>query len=112
MDQVSKIIGDRIRTIRQKNGLTQSELADRAGVAVTTIGSLERGDTGTKLTTLWKAIDALDISYYDFFKPVDIELKKASTPTAATSCYDWLKDKTTDQQERILRILKEIDGFN
>ena len=67
MDQVSQIIGERVRTIRSERKWTQSELADRAGLGLTTIGKLERGDHESKLATLMKTIDALEVEQIVFF---------------------------------------------
>lgn len=112
MDKASEIIGKNVSALRAKKGLTQGELADLAGVAISTIGSLEGGRKGPKLDTLCKVIDAFGISYCDFFRSVDIELKKESSPNTAITIYEWLINKTTDQQEQVLSVLKVFDGFN
>ena len=114
MGQVSRIIGEHICKMRAEKGWTQNELADKAGLGLTTIGKLERGDNGVMLETILKTIDAFKISYSDFFKIVDVEIESLSAPSPAITCYEWLKEQTTDQQERILsifRILGEVDGF-
>jgi transcriptional regulator with XRE-family HTH domain len=44
MDNFRKRFGDRIRALRNDRGWSQEELADRAGLHRTYIGSVERGE--------------------------------------------------------------------
>lgn len=58
-------LAENIRVNRARKRLTQKDLADRAGVAVATIGKLERGiqsEEETELRTVIKLATALDIS--------------------------------------------------
>ena len=58
-------LAENIRVCRARKRLTQKDLADRAGVAVATIGKLERGiqsEEETELRTVIKLATALDIS--------------------------------------------------
>lgn len=65
-DDVSPLdltLGELIRTYRQRIGLTQEELAGESGVAVGTIGELERGlNTGPRQDTINRLCDALLLS--------------------------------------------------
>lgn len=58
-------LAENIRVNRARKRLTQKDLADRAGVAIATIGKLERGiqsEEETELHTVIKLATALDIS--------------------------------------------------
>jgi len=58
-------LAENIRVNRARKRLTQKDLADRAGVAIATIGKLERGiqsEEETELRTVIKLATALDIS--------------------------------------------------
>lgn len=58
-------LAENIRVNRARKRLTQKNLADRAGVAIATIGKLERGiqsEEETELRTVIKLATALDIS--------------------------------------------------
>lgn len=58
-------LAENIRVNRARKRLTQKDLADRAGVAIATIGKLERGiqsEEETELRTVIKLAAALDIS--------------------------------------------------
>ncbi|WP_311409266.1 helix-turn-helix domain-containing protein [Lancefieldella parvula] len=58
-------LAENIRVNRARKRLTQKDLADRSGVAIATIGKLERGiqsEEETELRTVIKLATALDIS--------------------------------------------------
>lgn len=54
--------GERIKAARNKAGLKQSELAEKLGVAVITIGQYERGKRQPRLEQLQAIAAALDVS--------------------------------------------------
>jgi transcriptional regulator with XRE-family HTH domain len=59
--QVSKL-GDRIKDLRRKKNLSQSELADKAGVSYAQIGRYETKGSQPPANTLKKIADALGVS--------------------------------------------------
>lgn len=50
-----------VATMRRARGLSQAALAERAGLAVDTIGRLERGAFSPSLETLFKLADGLSV---------------------------------------------------
>jgi HTH-type transcriptional regulator/antitoxin HipB len=56
-----KQFGAAIRRQRKLNGLSQTELGDRVLKRQATISTLEDGDTGTKLGTLFDVLAALNL---------------------------------------------------
>ena len=54
-------IGNVIKRQRRAAGLTQQELAERLGVRQATVSSVEAGAGGTKLSTLFDMLAALDL---------------------------------------------------
>ncbi len=58
--QVERALGARIERIRLARNWTQSQLADRAGVSVRTMGRLEKG-TGATLDTFIRVLRALEL---------------------------------------------------
>ena len=67
MDKVINKIGNRIRYFRLRNGLSQEKLALAAGMNTVYIGHLERGLQSPTMTTLDKIVEALNVSYSEFF---------------------------------------------
>ena len=53
--------GGVVREYRLRAGLSQEELAGRAGAAVKTIGNIEAGRTVPRLSTVWLLADALGL---------------------------------------------------
>ncbi len=60
--------GDRVREERHKLGLSQEELASRAGVHRTYIGMIERAEKNITLENIEKIATALKITLPDIFK--------------------------------------------
>jgi len=63
-------IGEKIKHWRQKKGLTQNQLAEKAGLTIATIGRIEAGiRQGTNITTLQRIAEALGISLDKLLNP-------------------------------------------
>ncbi len=60
--------GQKIRGQRTKMGISQEELAARAGVHRTYIGMIERAEKNITLENIEKICKALDLKIGDFFK--------------------------------------------
>lgn len=61
-DKILVKFGQRIRELRHALGLSQEELAERAGVHRTYVGMIERGEKNITLKSLAKIAKALGIS--------------------------------------------------
>ena len=62
--------GNRIREERLKQGLSQEELASRAGVHRTYIGMIERAEKNITLENIEKITRALNLKIEDIFKNI------------------------------------------
>lgn len=63
-------IGEKIKHWRQKRGLTQKQLAEKAGLTIATIGRIEVDIRhGTNITTLQRIADGLGISLDKLLNP-------------------------------------------
>lgn len=60
-------VGERIRYFRHLRGLSQEQLALRAGINTAFLGHLERGLKSPTITTLEKLVKALEITFEDLF---------------------------------------------
>lgn len=65
---ISKIIGDRLKFIRNKKALSQEELANICGLDRTYIIYIETAKKNVTVATLYKITKALGITLSDFFK--------------------------------------------
>ena len=60
-------VGSELRTLRNRQGLSQRQLALRAGVSNATISLIEHGRTDPSLGLLKRILDALGVSFAEFF---------------------------------------------
>ncbi len=60
-ERIKKEFGKHLKSLRENEGWTQEELADRAGMHFTYIGQIERGVRNPSLVNLYKLAKALGI---------------------------------------------------
>ena len=61
-EETRKRIGQRVKALRTMAGLTQQELADRAGLQRTHIGRIEDGAFGSQVETIQQVAEALGMT--------------------------------------------------
>ena len=66
--KLKKIFSNNLRKFRINKGLSQEELADKAGVHRTYIGSVERGERNITINVMEKITIAIERPITDFFK--------------------------------------------
>ncbi len=64
-------IGHKLRTIRKQRGLSQRELATRAGLTNGTISLIEKNRTSPSVASLKSLLDAIPISMAEFFSTLE-----------------------------------------
>ena len=69
-DDIRIRFGQRLRELRQAKGLSQEELAFRAGLHRTYVSSAERGQRNVALVNIEKLARALGIDIADLFRGV------------------------------------------
>jgi transcriptional regulator with XRE-family HTH domain len=65
---IRRAMAANVRRIRAERGLTQEDLADRAGVSVRYLGSIERGATAATVVVLERLARALRVTPCDLLK--------------------------------------------
>ncbi len=63
-----KVFASRLRQIRQAKCLSQEELADRAGLHRTYVGSVERGERNISIDNIERLANALEIDIIELLK--------------------------------------------
>ena len=66
--QILREVGLRIQQERKKLGMSQEELAFRAGMHRTYIGMIERAERNITLSNIKKLADALQLNIKDLFE--------------------------------------------
>ena len=69
-----RVIGNRFLSFRKKTGMTQSELAEAAGLSDRAYADIERGTVNMRIETFLKLCNALQISPNDILTDNDTEL--------------------------------------
>lgn len=64
-----RLVGENVRRIRQKKGLTQEHLADISGFSQQYISGLERGRRNPTVVTVYELASALGANYLDLMRP-------------------------------------------
>lgn len=64
---IEEKVGNRIKELRNRLGISQEELGFRSGVHRTYIASLEVGKRNVSIATLEKIVNALEVSFSEFF---------------------------------------------
>ena len=72
MQGLQKNIGDRIRELREKKGLSQEELAEMCHLHRTYVGLIERGRRNLSLATIEVVAGALGVSIAELFSGLDV----------------------------------------
>ena len=68
-NSIKDLLGHNIRLYRETIGLSQEELAERAGISPPFLGSIERGEKWPSHETLTGIAAGLKVQAYDLFKP-------------------------------------------
>ncbi len=109
MNEISKVIGQRIRNYRNQLGFSQEKLAELAGCHPTYIGQIERGEKNATIESIERITSALNISLSKLFEK--LEFCNETISDIPLKCYDFLSAKSVDEQELLYKILLEIDEY-
>lgn len=66
MDNMNLIIGNRLKDIRNKRGISLDEVSRLTGVSKAMLGQIERGKSVPTVSTLWKISTGLKVSFSFF----------------------------------------------
>jgi transcriptional regulator with XRE-family HTH domain len=89
-----KEFGMRIRALRKRRGLSQSEMAKKCGLHWTYIGGVERGERNPTLTTLKRMADSMKVD----LPPLLGRLEKGENPVLT---------KTDKRRQEIVKWLQK-----
>lgn len=73
--ELKKTVGNKLRLVREERGLTQRELAQRAGISSNAVSLIERDENSPSVSTLQSLAAALNIKmsyFFNDYEPVNI----------------------------------------
>ncbi|MGX9293064.1 helix-turn-helix domain-containing protein [Bacillus sp. A015] len=109
------MLGDRIRSLREKNNLTQEQMAKKIGISRGTYAHYEINKRRPDYETLIKIADLFNVSTdyllrgEEHYKDLASEInKRPDTRYAAIDGHDFEDD---EKDEILVNALKQIDGL-
>ncbi len=63
------LVGQNVKRIRQKAGLTQEQFAEKSGFSQQYLSTLERGRRNPSIVTLYELACALGVSHMELVRP-------------------------------------------
>lgn len=101
-----QIVGQRIRNLRLKNGLTQEGLSELADVDYRSIGAIERGERNVTLDALAKIAESLNVTVGELFSS-DAENLTATFPQFA-ELVELMESMTDSEREEAICLLYSL----
>lgn len=105
MSQLTKQIGERLRSLRVSAGLTQERLAERADMHPTYIGQLERGEKNATIESFCKLANALNVPPAQLFAHLP---SQNSQPSPAEEIYQLVQECPPREQQALLVLLRQL----
>jgi putative transcriptional regulator len=104
------VVGRRIREERLKNGMNQTQLAEKAGIALDTVSTLERGEHSPRPSTMRKLARALGMSIRDLYEDPAVLAGKAEAPQDSGQVQPvegqlWVE---VDKDQSVAEVFREI----
>lgn len=107
--KLSNVIGERLRAYRTQQGLSQEQLAERAGKHTTYIGQLERGEKNATIETISKVASALGVPLSKLFENISLEdEREVDIPS---QCYRLIQMQPAKDQKELLAILTKMIDY-
>lgn len=105
MSGALRILGGRIKQLRERFNVTQERLAESAEISPKGLGDLERGKGNPTLSSLEGLADALGITLSELF---DFENEELSGEEIEKELHSMI-DNATDEKRRVFyRLLKAL----
>lgn len=101
-----RIVGQRIRNLRLKKGLTQEGLSEIADLDYRSIGAIERGERNVTLDALSKIAEALGVTVDALFV-YDLE-SIAATSSYLKELIGLMESMTDAEREETIRLLHAV----
>ncbi len=81
MNDIKRMLGKRIKEIRQRRNFTQEKLAEMASIEIPSLSNIENGKNYPNHETLQKIANALSVNPYelymfDYYKPTEVMMQE------------------------------------
>ncbi len=105
---VKKVLGLKIKKIRQKEGLTQAEFAEKLNIATRTLAGIEIGESFVSAQTIENILNYTNSDFEDFF----ISSHLRPTEDLLNDINSYLDKIKTDRDkvENIYKVIKALSN--
>ncbi|MFH1564106.1 MAG: helix-turn-helix domain-containing protein [Nitrospirota bacterium] len=101
-------LGERIRSLRKHQGLSQETLAEKADMNPKYIGQIERGEVNSSVNTLQKVAIGLGATLSDLFSFLDTRIPATNKELLVAKFIGFIKDAKEERIEVIEEIIENI----
>ncbi|MGO0062361.1 helix-turn-helix domain-containing protein [Brevibacillus fluminis] len=108
MSKIAQLVGNRIRFFRKGSGLSQEQLAFKAGLNPSYLGQVERGEKSPTIDSLEKIATALDVTLEDLFSFEYERSLKSSDSTFIDKIAIQLHGRSQMEQEAVYNFIKQL----
>ncbi|MEW6686230.1 MAG: helix-turn-helix domain-containing protein [Candidatus Edwardsbacteria bacterium] len=108
MDNIYKKVGQQIRLLRIRRGLTQEELAEKAGMNPKYIGQIERGEVNTTINMLTKVASGMNLNLADLFSFPKTRIRETENTLVEKRIIRLLQVLNTKQLKFVEKTIKNL----
>ncbi len=112
MDNISALLGQRIRVLRTSAGLSQEDLAFKASISTNYLGQVERAVKNPTLETVYRIAQALDISLIQLFDFENAIIASNEQSTITNKIIAQLSSISDEQRQDILKLIKIFKHYH
>jgi transcriptional regulator with XRE-family HTH domain len=110
VSRIALSVGEKIRFLRRQRGLSQEQLAFKAGLATSYLGQVERAEKSPTIQSLEKIATALDVTLEELFS-FDSDVSMKTDTTYIEKIAYQLHGRTTSEQEAVYNFVKQLLRF-
>lgn len=98
----ARYVGLKIRQLRKKRNLTQTELSAKIGVQQSDLSRMEKGEYRISLDTLFKILQVFEMNIQEFFE----EVVPKETTNSQKEFLEEFSSLSREEQEEILEFIR------
>jgi transcriptional regulator with XRE-family HTH domain len=102
----AKTVGEKVRRLREKAGLTQEQLAEIADLHYSYVGHIERGTKNPSLKSLTKIADALGVPVAQLMGDSRREIQVDTTDVLRRELLALTQGRSEQELRKIVRLVR------